>query len=457
MMQQLRQGIKLKEVNFSKTASEFGMTPYEMLLEDIRTCRYKLNHVQCQPEVKADAKDKILEFIRSRPPLKPASERVLPPRKRKESTARELILEDIVSGQGREALRKSSKESQRKRKTAVHSTCKDLKIISETERSPSALTSDQKQKTSPQTSQRKQNRAKSVQFSKSPVQFSKPSPPGRKSSKQRKSSGQTQSNPSPKNQEQLPTILKPPTPVKTKDESYNSWAQSLASLNLNLEELRHIRTQLTKAELENKDFGEELRSELTSGNICFLCMTVKFGLISWAYDCKICQKYVCGNCCSTLKLPHDRLQEITVASLIPQLSHSLDVPPSPSTRSPMSPSVGLLRNTFSRLSFRSSNTSPRPAMTRSKTMGREEIQQVKVMKLSPTPKQVKQLPPEVNIPRPQLTRSNTMGAGDIERLKSLRLPQGTSCSVCRGCRQMLTDKMEAMKRGESVEHRNLML
>ena len=35
-MQQLRQGIKLKEVNFSKTASEFGMTPYEMLLEDIR-------------------------------------------------------------------------------------------------------------------------------------------------------------------------------------------------------------------------------------------------------------------------------------------------------------------------------------------------------------------------------------------------------------------------------------
>ena len=36
MMQQQRQGIKLKKVDFSKTPSEFGLTPYEMLMEDIR-------------------------------------------------------------------------------------------------------------------------------------------------------------------------------------------------------------------------------------------------------------------------------------------------------------------------------------------------------------------------------------------------------------------------------------
>ena len=58
-----------------------------------RTCRYKLNPVQVTPKVKTDANDKILDFIRSQPPLKPVSERVLPPRKRKESTVRELILE----------------------------------------------------------------------------------------------------------------------------------------------------------------------------------------------------------------------------------------------------------------------------------------------------------------------------------------------------------------------------
>jgi RNase P subunit RPR2 len=126
-------------------------------------------------------------------------------------------------------------------------------------------------------------------------------------------------------------------------------------------------------------------------------------------------------------------------------------------KSPMSPGVGLLRNTFSRLSFRSSNQSPRPGMTRSKTMGREEIEKVKVMKLSLTPKQVVPTPQVVNVARPQLTRSNTMGAGEIERLRNLRLPQGTSCTVCKDCRQMLTHKVEAMKRGESVEHRTLMV
>ena len=45
-------------------------------------------------------------------------------------------------------------------------------------------------------------------------------------------------------------------------------------------------------ELEEKNIGEELRAELLLGNICFLCMTIKFGLINWAYDCKICQKKV---------------------------------------------------------------------------------------------------------------------------------------------------------------------
>ena len=59
----------------------------------MKSCWNKLNPVQVPPKVKTDAREKILEFIRSRPPLKPASERILPPRERKESTAKELILE----------------------------------------------------------------------------------------------------------------------------------------------------------------------------------------------------------------------------------------------------------------------------------------------------------------------------------------------------------------------------
>lgn len=49
------------------------------------------------PKVKKDAQAVILEFIRSRPPLRKASERKLPPPKRNLS-ARELLLDSIRKG-----------------------------------------------------------------------------------------------------------------------------------------------------------------------------------------------------------------------------------------------------------------------------------------------------------------------------------------------------------------------
>ena len=156
----------------------------------------------------------------------------------------------------------------------------------------SSNTSEQVKKASPKTAQRKQNRAKSVQFSKSPVQISKSSPTGRKLSKQKKPSIQIDPKTNQKNNESLPTILKPAKPVITKETKYSSWTESLASLNLNLEEVSHIRNALTKAELEDKNFDEEFHQELLTGKTCFICMTVKFGIISWGYNCKICTKYV---------------------------------------------------------------------------------------------------------------------------------------------------------------------
>ena len=80
VMGELRTGIKLKKVSFSKTPSEFGLTPYEMLMSDIRKQSVKLNPTKIPPKVKTDAKDIILEFIRSRPPLRKASNRKLAPK-----------------------------------------------------------------------------------------------------------------------------------------------------------------------------------------------------------------------------------------------------------------------------------------------------------------------------------------------------------------------------------------
>ena len=76
-MNELRNGVKLKKTNFTKTPIEYALTPYEMLMDDIRSKRYKLKQVMIDgdipPKVKKDAHDLILDFIRSRPPLKPVS------------------------------------------------------------------------------------------------------------------------------------------------------------------------------------------------------------------------------------------------------------------------------------------------------------------------------------------------------------------------------------------------
>ena len=75
VLKDLRTGVKLKKINYSKTPVEFELSPYEILMEDIRGKRFTLNKImvdgELPPRVKKDAHDVILQFIRSRPPLKP--------------------------------------------------------------------------------------------------------------------------------------------------------------------------------------------------------------------------------------------------------------------------------------------------------------------------------------------------------------------------------------------------
>ncbi len=109
-MSELRQGVKLKKTNYTKTPIEFELTPYEILMDDIRSRRYKLNKVmvdgEIPPKVKRDAHDIILEFIRSRPPLKPVSRRQLRPHNR-EWTPQERLMSEIRGGGARDRLRKT--------------------------------------------------------------------------------------------------------------------------------------------------------------------------------------------------------------------------------------------------------------------------------------------------------------------------------------------------------------
>ena len=102
MIRELRHGVKLKKVDQEDMIhnTEYELTPYEMLLDDIRARRYKLNHVLINgglpPRLKKDAHELILDFIRSRPPLIPVSRRVLKPQPPKQVTLREKLMESIV-------------------------------------------------------------------------------------------------------------------------------------------------------------------------------------------------------------------------------------------------------------------------------------------------------------------------------------------------------------------------
>ncbi|XP_036411321.1 protein spire homolog 1 isoform X1 [Megalops cyprinoides] len=102
VMRDLRNGVKLKKVQerqYDPLPFEYQLTPYEMLMDDIRSKRYKLRKVMVNgdipPRLKKSAHEVILEFIRSRPPLNPVSARKLKPHPPRPRSLHERILEEI--------------------------------------------------------------------------------------------------------------------------------------------------------------------------------------------------------------------------------------------------------------------------------------------------------------------------------------------------------------------------
>lgn len=98
VIRELRDGVKLRKVDLGHPIPplEYELTPFEMLLDDIRLKRYKLRHVtQESGKAVKDAHDLILDFIRSRPPLTPASRRELRPPPQKHVTLYEKLMQSI--------------------------------------------------------------------------------------------------------------------------------------------------------------------------------------------------------------------------------------------------------------------------------------------------------------------------------------------------------------------------
>ncbi len=67
-------------------------------------------------------------------------------------------------------------------------------------------------------------------------------------------------------------------------------------LQLTFEELCHIRSVLTKAELDYLLFDSRLFYDVSKGKICFSCRKTRFNIFIWGYTCRICKQRVCKRC-----------------------------------------------------------------------------------------------------------------------------------------------------------------
>ncbi|XP_037297566.1 protein spire isoform X2 [Manduca sexta] len=404
---ELRMGVKLKKVNYSRTPIEYELTPYEILMDDIRSRRYTLRKVDgaIPQSVKKDAHAMILEFIRSRPPLKKASERKLPP-PRREVTPREQLLASIQvgrqlrptpyskrlstsgagSGPGGGELRRSGDvtphaQPQRRlikvdfdnleddededdtetctspevcapqpfpRHTApIQQTPKPWKRTEAAEppRAPprTRITHDEYHQFCDETlesydlatqcpSRRASMRRHTVTHPACPPTdgaHSLPhSRPGSRASCAGAASlassdadvqlGELSWSRSSLQDELIKSVSGSPT-----RSPHKQWQDAIMSddrLSLTLEEIVHIRSVLTKAELEVLPVEGRVKEDVEKRRVCFLCLKTRFGIFGpWGQKCKLCKKTVCQKCCSKMRIPTEHFAHVPVVLLSPSL------------------------------------------------------------------------------------------------------------------------------------------
>ncbi|XP_067574233.1 protein spire homolog 2 isoform X10 [Pseudorca crassidens] len=308
------------------------------------------------PRVKKDAHELILDFIRSRPPLKQVSERRLRPLPQKQRTLHEKILEEIKQerrlrpvedrhwdGRGERGFGSlpcilnacsgdvkstscinlsitdagSSAQRQRPRVLLKAPTLAEMEEmnISEEEESPcgevtlrrdrSFSEHDLAQLRSEVTSglqppgglERARPRADSVQSWTPSTQE-----PG-------SVSVQSRHDPSSPPRSDLGSVEDRPGASE-----WLEFSHPVESLALTVEEVMDVRRVLVKAEMEKFLQNKELFSSLKKGKICCCCRT-KFPLFSWPSTCLFCKRAVCSSCSIKMKMPSKKFAHIPVYTL----------------------------------------------------------------------------------------------------------------------------------------------
>ena len=95
----------------------------------------------------------------------------------------------------------------------------------------------------------------------------------------------------------------PPTPLDVNEDTRNhvaqiweasEWGRTLQCLSLTLQEVKHFRSVLTKAEMESLAVTKELREDLNRARICFTCLKTRFSFFGARPNtCKVCERAIC--------------------------------------------------------------------------------------------------------------------------------------------------------------------
>ncbi|XP_038603141.1 protein spire homolog 1 isoform X7 [Tachyglossus aculeatus] len=370
VMRDLRNGVKLKKVQerqYNPLPIEYQLTPYEMLMDDIRSKRYTLRKVMVNgdipPRLKKSAHEIILDFIRSRPPLNPASARKLKPTPPRPRSLHERILEEIKSER---KLRPVSPEEIRRSRLEVTTPETSKKLTG-----PSVVNGGLPSQSKASGRNASQMTVPRKKLLKAPTLAELDSSESEEESLH-KSASSSSGSPSLLEESllELPTSRKMPPkflpisstpqperrqppqrrhsieketptnvrqflpPSRQSSRSLEEFCYPVECLALTVEEVMHIRQVLVKAELEKYQQYKEVYTALKKGKLCFCCRTRRFSFFTWSYTCQFCKRPVCSQCCKKMRLPSKPLSTLPIFSLGPsalQRGESFMRPEKPST------------------------------------------------------------------------------------------------------------------------------
>ncbi|KAM3870014.1 protein spire homolog 2 [Diretmus argenteus] len=380
LMKELRQGVKLKKVQeqpFNPLPTEFSLTPFEMLMQDIRTRKFQLRKVMVDGDiptrVKRSAHEMILDFIRSRPPLKPVSERSLPPPPQEQQSLHEQVLAEIKQERKLRPVDPPSRPfgslpclAQTCPCNVKSTSCIDLSVSEMGPRpssrprvllkAPTLAEMEEmnifEEEDSPDSSELRRAESSPTplkrdrSFSEHDLaelrgemlpSLSESGQLGgavRLRGKRPRSQTLTGTGPPPTLRASFPVHgWAPPSPARlslssveetmegsvmasgSRAGSDHQWMEEFShpveSLALTVDEVINVRRVLVKAEMEKFLQNKELYSNLKRGKVC-CCCRVKFPLFSWPSTCLLCKRSVCGSCSAKMKIPSKKMAHIPV-------------------------------------------------------------------------------------------------------------------------------------------------